>query len=140
MIFGLLATVLGIGALCALLYSAAVYALPVGLGIWAGYQLMQWGAGVVAAIIGGFVVGGIVFGIGHTVLASSRSGPLRLAVVVAFVVPAVLAGYGAALDLSTMGLTSGFWQHTFAVLGGLAIGGTTLARLQMPANTEAVTI
>lgn len=140
MVFGLLMTVLGIGALCVLLYSAAVYALPVGLGICAGYQLLQWGVGSVAAIIGGFVIGGIVFGIGYTVLASSRPGPLRVAVVVAFVVPAMLAGYGAALDLSAMGLASGFWQHAVAVMGGLAVGGTTLARLQTPANPEAITI
>ena len=140
MVFGLLMTVLGIGALCVLLYSAAVYALPVGLGIWVGYQLMQWGAGSATAIIGGLVVGGIVFGIGHTVLASSRSGPLRVAIIVAFVVPAVFAGYGAALDLSAMGFASEFWQHALAVLGGFAVGGTTLARLQAPLQVEAVTI
>jgi hypothetical protein len=140
MVFGLLMTVLGIGALCVLLYSAAVYTLPVSLGVWAGYELMQWGIGSIAAVIGGFVVGGIVFGIGHTVLASSQSGPLRLAVVVAFAVPAVFAGYGAALDLSAMGFTSGFWQHALAILGGLAVGGTTLVRLQAPLQVEAVTI
>lgn len=132
MVFGLLMTALGIGALCALLYSAAVFALPVGLGIWAGYQLMQWGVGSIAAIICGFAVGGIVFGIGHTILASGRPGPLRVAVVVAFVVPAFLAGYGAAHDLSAMGFASGFWQHVFAVMGGTAVGATTFARLYDP--------
>ncbi len=109
-----------------------------GVALWAGYQLMQWGVGSVAAIIGGLMVGGIVFGIGHTILASSRSGPLRVAIVVAFVMPAVFAGYGAGLDLSAMGFTSGFWQHAFAVLGGFAVGGTTLTRLQAPLQVEAV--
>lgn len=132
MVFGLLMTILGIGALCVLLYSAAVYALPVGLGVWAGYQLMPWGAGSVAAIIGGFVVGGIVFGIGHTILASGRPGPLHLAVVVAFVVPAFFAGYGAALDLSAMGLTSSFWQHALAVLSGVVVGNTMFVKLYSP--------
>ncbi|MGN6514426.1 MAG: hypothetical protein ACTHLR_01140 [Rhizomicrobium sp.] len=139
MVFGLLMTVLGIGALCVLLYSAAVYALPVGLGICAGYQLMEWGVGSVAAIIGGFVVGGIVFGIGHIVLVSSRPGPLRIAVVAAFVAPAVLAGYGAAFDLSAMGLTSDFWQHALAVLGGAVVGGATFARLCKTVEIETAT-
>lgn len=130
MMFGLLMTALGIGALCVLLYSAAVYALPVGLGVWAGHQLMQWGAGPVAAIIAGFAVGGVAFSIGHTVLASSRSGPLRIAVVVAFMVPAVLAGYGTAFDLSAMEFTSEFWQHALAALSATAVGGVTYARFQ----------
>ncbi len=138
MVFGLLMTVLGVGALCVLLYNAAVYALPVGLGIWAGYQLMQWGVGSITAIICGFAVGGIVYGIGHTVLVTSRSNPLRIAVVIAFVVPAIVAGYGAALDLSAMGFTSSFWQHALAMLGGAAAGGATFARLSMTAGIEAV--
>ncbi|OJW29948.1 MAG: hypothetical protein BGO51_18850 [Rhodospirillales bacterium 69-11] len=131
MVFGLLMSVLGISALCVLLYNAAVYALPVGLGIWACYELMQWGAGPVAAVVCGFAVGGIVFGIGHTVLASSH-GPVRVAVVAAFVVPTTLAGYGAALDLFAMGVTSSFWQHVFAIFGATAVGGTTFARLGAP--------
>jgi hypothetical protein len=139
MVFGLLMTVLGIGALCGLLYSAAVWALPVGIGIWTGYALMQWGVGPVGAIICGFAAGGMALALGQTVLTSSRSSPLRVAIVIAFVVPAILAGYGTALDLSAMGFASGFWQHVFAILGAAAVGGTTLARLLAPDERETVT-
>ncbi len=47
MVFGILLTLFGIGAACALLYNAMVYALPVGLGMWAGFALMHAGAGAV---------------------------------------------------------------------------------------------
>lgn len=139
MVFGLLMTVLGIGALCVLLYSAAVWALPVGIGIWAGYALIRCGVGSIIAILCGFMAGGAVFALGQTVLASSRSNSLRVVIVITFVVPAILAGYGTALDLSAMGFASGFWQHVFAILGGAAVGGATLASLLAPAEHEAVT-
>lgn len=138
MVFGLLLTLVGIGALCALLYNAAVYALPVGIGIWVGYELLHWGSNPVAAIFCGFLAVGLAFALGHMILGLSRSNLLRYATVAAFVVPAIVAGYSTALDLSTIGFTSAFLQHVLGVIGAVAVGGTTFVRLLAPAeNTTA---
>ncbi len=45
MIFGLLLAVAGIGAACALIYRAAVYAVPFATGVWAGFAALDAGSG-----------------------------------------------------------------------------------------------
>ncbi len=129
MVFGILLTLFGIGAACALLYNAMVYALPVGLGMWAGFALMHAGAGAVEAIGVGLLVGGIVFAIGNLGFHATQSVMIRLAIAALFVIPAAYVGYTGTLEVSALGMLSSAWEHVVAVIGAVAIGGTAFARL-----------
>lgn len=129
MIFSLLLALAGVGVLCALVFNAAVYALPVVLGIWVLQQALQWGMGSVGGIALGLGTGAFTYAAGHLVFETNRSMTLRLVVAMMFVLPAIVAGYSFALALLGIGLHSGFWLHSLAGVGGLIVGVTTLARL-----------
>jgi len=129
MVFGLFFMAFGIGAFCALVYKMAVYALPVMVGLWAGFAALHSGSGAMLAFGIGFVVGAIVFGIGQSVWNSSQPKAFRYAVALLFVVPAVLTGYYTTQQFSTLVVPSVSWQFVSAVAGAIAVGLTTFARL-----------
>lgn len=132
MVFGLLLTVVGLGALCALIYNCAVYALPFAAGLWVFFGVLHLGGGYLGAIVIGLVAGGVALGLGQLILGSARSNVIRIAVVIAFVAPAALVGYSSGLQLSELAISSGVWQHIYAVIGAVSVGGTALVRLGAP--------
>ena len=134
MVFSLLLMVFGIGALCALMYNAAVYALPGTIGFEAGFWAIHAGAGWIGGIVIGLLAGGFTFAFGQFVLATTRSDIIRIAVVLAFVTPTVIAGYSALLEITAWGIPSAFWCHVFAVVGAIFVGGTALLRLTTPVD------
>jgi hypothetical protein len=79
----------GFAALCLLMYTCAVHALPVAVGFWA----MNSDASI-AGVTAGFAAGALVFVLGQFILGTTRSLPVRWAVLLVFVLPAVYAGYG----------------------------------------------
>jgi hypothetical protein len=90
----------------------------------------------------GLAAGVFVFLLGQVVLAWNRSPWLRGLVILVFTAPAAYAGYSMVLQLSELGIPSPIWRHVFAVIGGVAIGCTTIARLASlpevrPARTPA---
>lgn len=129
MIIGLILSVFGIGFLCWLLLTLAVYALPFFAGVTAGLAAYHSGAGVIGAILVGFVAGAATWLLGQLAFATVRSAPLRLLIAALFVAPAVLAGYSAVLGLGQIGVPSPVWREIFAVIGAICIGVTSLVRL-----------
>jgi hypothetical protein len=129
MIFGLLLAVAGIGAACALIYRAAVYAVPFATGVWAGFAALDAGSGPLLAIAIGFVTGAIVFGIGQSVWDSSLPKALRHAVALLFVVPAMWTGYCAAQQIAGLLTLPLAWSFVLAASGAVAVGMTAFARL-----------
>lgn len=128
---GLILIVLGIGALCVLLFNFAVYALPAFVGFSAFFWALHSGAGIGSPVVG-LIAGVTVFILGQAALTSHHAW-LRLSVVALFVIPAIYAGYSMVLQLAGLGaIPSPLWQQVFAVFGGIAVGGTTLARLAGP--------
>ena len=127
--FGILLLSVGIGAACALLYNAAVYALPVAIGLWVGFGAFHLGAGPILSIAIGCITGSLVYGIGVVAFERSRSIWLRLSVAIIFVAPAVYVGYSSTLQLSTLAMPSNIWQHILAIVGGIAVGSTAFIRL-----------
>lgn len=104
MIFiGILASITAIGGLCWLLFTLAVFALPFFAGASAGTWAYQTGAGWLGAIIDGFGAAALTLGLGQFLLAFIRPLWMRLAIALAFVAPAALAGYHA---------THGIVKHT----------------------------
>lgn len=110
MIFiGILLSIAAIGFFCWLLFTLAVFALPFFAGVTAGTWAYT-GAGWLGAIIVGALAAGLTFGIGQLLLVFVRPLWARIAIALAFVAPAAIAGYHA-----THGIVK-----THHAVGGLA--------------------
>ena len=93
-----------------------------------GLYVYQSGTGPVGATVFGVVAGAIVLVLGQFVFTLLRAPILRIAIALAFAVPAAFAGYQAAFELSRHTMTSGLWQEIFAVMSSVAAGTTAWAR------------
>ena len=54
---------------------------------------------------------------------------LRLAIILAFVAPAAIAGFHATHGIVKHAVPSPAWQFVFSLIGGLAVGVTAFVRL-----------
>ena len=94
-ILAILASLAAIGALCWLLFTLAVFALPAFIGVTVGAWAHGTGAGIVGAILVGLVAAAITLAIGHLLIAFVRPIWLKLLVAIAFVAPAAIAARSA---------------------------------------------
>lgn len=130
MIFiGILASIAAIGTLCWLLFTLAVFALPLFAGVAAGMWAYNTGAGWLGGFVVGAVAAGLTYGIGQLLLAFVRSLWLRIAIALAFVAPAALAGYHATYGIVKHTMPSETWQIIFSMVGAIAVGVTAFARV-----------
>ncbi|RWK65613.1 hypothetical protein [Mesorhizobium sp.] len=132
-IIAILATLAGIAALCWLLFNLAVFALPLFAGIAIGTWAHDTGAGILGVVIVGAMAAAITFGLFQLLLLVARPAWTKLVVVLAFVAPAVVAGYHATLGIVKLTMPSDTWQFAFAVGGAAAVGVTAFMRLTMMA-------
>jgi hypothetical protein len=128
-IIGLFLNVAALGFLCWALYSLAIYALPVFLGVSAFFAIEAAGHGEFIAILGGLLTSGTAWGVGRTAFALIRSVPLRLLIGIAFGAPAAFAGYHLVYGFSAIGSPSDGLRQIVSAVGAVAIGVTALARL-----------
>lgn len=120
---------------CVLLFRFAIYALPAAVGLNVGFWVLNTGSGVLGGILAGGFAGIATFAFGQIAFASCRSVGTKAVVALVFVIPAVWAGYSMVLQLSEVsGTTSSLWQHVFAVIGSLIIGGVAFSRLLSPSG------
>lgn len=119
----------GIGLFCWLIFSLAIYALPIFVGLWAGIAAFRSGAGALGALVIGVVTGAVTLGAGQIAFALVTSVPLRAAIAGLFAIPAAIVGYHAVLALSQFGIASLFWRDCFALVGAVAVGCTAFARM-----------
>jgi len=123
---------LGLAAIalfCWLLFTLAVFALPLFAAISAGTWAYHTGAGWLGAIVVCLIAGGVTFGIGEVLLVIVRAMWARLLVALAFVAPAVFAGYHATHGIAKLTMPSETWQIVFSIIGAIAIGITTLLQV-----------
>jgi hypothetical protein len=120
---------LGIGVFCWLLYSAAIYALPVAVGLLIFFHTEQAGAGVPGAILLGLAAGAIVLAVGKTALSLARSPFLRTAIALIFAIPAAATGYFTTSGLFGLTGATGGWRVVFAIIGAIVVGATAWQRL-----------
>jgi ABC-type spermidine/putrescine transport system permease subunit II len=71
----------------------------------------------------------MTFALGQLVMTRHGSPLVRSIVVLAFAVPAVIAGYTMILQFSELGVASLAWRHIIAVVGAATIGCTVISRL-----------
>ncbi len=131
-VIGILFGVVGIGFLCWLLFSLAVYALPFFAAVSAGLWAYHGDAGPVGAIFVGILAGVVTLVAGQYVFAFARSTWIRVAVALLFAAPAALAGYHATLGLAKLTMPSGAWQIAFSIVGAVAVGVTAWTRMALP--------
>jgi len=131
LIIGLVLGVVGLGFLCWLLFTLAVYALPFFAGMTAGLAAHHSGSGVVGALIVGVLAGGATLAIGKIAFATVRTPLIRAAIGLLYAVPAGIAGYHATLGLAQIGVPSEGWREAFGVVGAIVVGGTAWARMAL---------
>jgi len=84
--------IVGIGFLCWLLFTLAVYALPVFVGVTTGAWAYGTGAGPIGAFIVGMAATGATLAVGQFTFTFVRPVWARLAVALLFAAPASVAG------------------------------------------------
>lgn len=113
--------------LCALLWRAAIYALPVFAGVWVGWLALSAGAGVLAAITG------LIAGVATWELAkrgfASGNRTTRIGLAMLFALPAAYTGFEIIWQISDGSGSSILWRSLIGVLAAIAAGGTTLLRI-----------
>jgi hypothetical protein len=130
-IVGLILSVFAIGFFCWLLFTLAVYALPLFVGMTAAFAVYHHGSSTVGAIFVAILVGAATLAIGQLAFALVRSPLIRSAVALGFAAPAAVAGYYATLGLVHIGAASQSWCQAFAVVGAILTGGTAFARMAL---------
>lgn len=128
-VIGIMLIIAAIGVVCWLLFTLAIFALPFFAGVTAGMWAYDTGAGWLGAIVVGAVAAALTFGIGQLLLVVVRPLWARIAIALAFVVPAAIAGYHATHGIEKHTMPSEGWQVAFSIIGALAIGATALMRL-----------
>ena len=123
--------VFGLGFLCWLLFTLAIYALPFLAGLTAGLAAFDSGAGVVGALIVGFLVGGVTLALGQIGFVSTRTPRLRAIIGLLYAAPAAVAGYQVSFALAGIGMSTDGWQTAFAVVGAILSGVTAFSRMTL---------
>jgi hypothetical protein len=135
-VIGLILSVFGVGYLCWLLFTLAVYALPLFVGMMAGLAAYHSGAGLGALVVG-FAAGAVTLVAGQAAFAAIKSPVLRVVIAILFAAPAAIAGYHATLALAHIGVPSASWREVFAIVGAIVVGGTAFVRLAARATPPA---
>ena len=133
-VVGLALSFFGIGFLCWLMFTLAVYATPFFVGVTAALAAFNHGAGAIGALIVGLAASVVTLVSSQAAIAAAKSTPIRRALALAFATPAAIAGFHATLGLAQIGVSSEIWRDLFAFMGGIAIGCTAFVRLARTAN------
>lgn len=137
MIFlNILLVVGAIGFLCWLVFTLAVYALPLFIGVTVGLWAHDSGAGIVGGLAIGVLAAGATAILGQLIFAFARLLWLRLVVAVLFAGPAAVAGYAATHGIAKHLMPSEGWQMAFSIFGAIAVGMTALFRMAGAAPPE----
>ena len=130
MIFiGILLSIAAIGILCWLLFTLAIFALPLFAGVTTGMWAYGTGAGWLGAFGVGALAAALTFGIGQFLFVYVRPLWARILIALAFVAPAAMAGFHATHGIVKHTMPSEGWQVAFSVIGAVAVGVTALMRL-----------
>ncbi|WFU33615.1 hypothetical protein QA635_03965 [Bradyrhizobium brasilense] len=127
-ILGPLLVILGIGFLGWLLFTLAIFALPVFVGLTIGIWSFHTGAGIFGGIAVGLAAGGATFGVGQLALAFVTRTWLRLLIIILYVAPATVASYNATHGIAQMAMPSPTWQTIFSAIGAIAVSITAFVR------------
>lgn len=130
MIFiGILLSMATIAFLCWLLFTLAVFALPLFAGITAGTWAYGTGAGWLGVLVVGLAAAGLTYALGQFLFAIVRPIWARLIIAAVFVVPAVAAGFHATHGIVKHTMPSQPWLMVFSIIGAAAVGIVAFVRI-----------
>ena len=136
MFLSALLSLVGLGFLCWMLFSLAVYALPFFVAITFGQYMYASDAGIVGSILAALFAGAAALIVGQIAFATIRSTPVRLALGALYALPAGVAGFHAIAGLSEIGAAGEIWTLVFAGLSAVIVGITAWARVASLAGPE----
>ena len=129
MALGLILCVFGLGSLWLLLFRASTYAVPIFVGLTAGWYAFRAGAGPIGALALGAVASGAFLAASQVAFSLSRSLLFRALIAFVFAGPAAYVGYHLVLAVAQYGVPSDLWRHTFAIAAAGIFGLTAVRRL-----------
>jgi hypothetical protein len=136
LIIGIVLSFVGLAYLCWLLFTLAVYALPLFVGASMALAAYHGGSGPIAATIVGLIASSITVVTGQLIATRVHSPLIRAAIALVFAVPAGVAGYHAALGLAQLGVPAEAWRHVMALIGSIAVAATAWARIALIAPPD----
>jgi hypothetical protein len=125
-------SIVGLGFVCWLIFTLAIYALPFFAGLSAGLFAYGHGAGLIGAIVVGLTAGALTLVVGQLAFASIRSPWMRTLIAAVYAAPAGVAGYHVVHNLSAIGGTSEPWRVAFSAVGAVVVAGFAWARISDP--------
>lgn len=131
LVAGLVLSIFGLGFFCWLLFTLAVYALPFLAGLTAGLAAFHGDAGLIGALVVGFLAGSALLAFGQMVFAAVRTPWIRVSIGLIYTAPAAVAGYQLCFQLAGIGMPGGAWQQVFAAAGAIVVGLTAFARMAL---------
>ena len=130
MIFiGILLSMATIAFFCWLLFTLAVFALPLFAGITAGTWAYDTGGRWLGVLVVGLAAAGLTYGLGQFLFATVRPICARLLIAAVFVVPAVETGFHATHGIVKHTMPSQTWQMVFSILGAGVVGIVAIVRI-----------
>lgn len=129
MVVGLILFAIAAILIGALLVRLAIHALPVCCAFLAGQAVHASGAGLVAVIAAGALAVIGTLALAQILLALAKSPPARIAVGLAFALPAGAAGYFAMRGIALAAMPASIWQHVLPIVAAVAIAAMSWARL-----------
>lgn len=130
MIFvGILLSMATIAFFCCLLFTLAVFALPLFAGITAGTWAYGTGAGWLGVLVVGLAAAGLTYALGQFMFAIVRPIGVRLLIPAAFVIPAAAAGFHATHGIVKHTMPSQMWQMVFSILRAGVVGIVAFVRI-----------
>ena len=129
MALGLILSVFGLGSLWVLLFRASTYAIPIFVGLTAGWYGFKAGAGPVGALALGAIAGGAFLAASQVAFSLSRSLLFQGVIALMFAGPVAYVGYHLVLAVAQYGVPSDMWRHAFAIAGAGIFGVTAVSRL-----------
>ncbi|MBL0923456.1 MAG: hypothetical protein IBJ12_03185 [Sphingomonadaceae bacterium] len=128
MVIGLALFVIAATLIGALLLRLAVHALPASCAFLAAQTIYHSGAGLVAALAGAAVAAIATLALAQCLLAFVSSPATRIAIGLAFALPAGLAGYYAMRGFAVATMPVSIWQQVLPMIATATIAVTTWVR------------
>lgn len=107
----------------------AVHALPLYVGLAAGFWLHSHGQGLIVSILGGFLAGVLTLSAGRLLFDLTGSPTVRLVIALLFVLPAGYAGYQAIHGIVGLALGTGVTLTVLSAVGACIIAGMAWSQL-----------
>jgi hypothetical protein len=129
MVIGLILFAIAAILIGALLVRLAVHALPVCCAFLAGQAVFASGVGLVAALAAGALAAIAALALAQILLALAKSPLARIAVGLAFALPAGGAGYFAMRGIAGATMPVSAWQQGLPIVAAIAIAAMCWTRL-----------